>query len=261
MKGAIHGHAMQNHIGGRFIGLSEPSIIAAEPPNPFVSELVVLHDIEKRLEAFVRFGSSMIIFPGGPGTAEELLYILSIKLKTENRHEPLPLILTAPKESASYMESLNKFVGSVLGEHAQRLYTIIIGDPKEVARKTKENIQLVTDHRKINNIAYYFNWGLNIPEELQEPFEVTHENMAKINLTRDQSDSSLASNLRRAFSGIVSGNVKKEGMKRIAEKGPFIIKGEPEIMNAMDELLKEFIAQKRLLLSEKEYVPCYKIEK
>ncbi len=50
-------------------------------------------------------------------------------------------------------------------------------------------------------------------------------------------------------------------MKRIAEKGPFIIKGEPEIMNAMDELLKEFIAQKRLLLSEKEYVPCYKIEK
>ena len=58
MKGAIFGRAMQHDTNGRYIGLTEPSIIAAEPPNPMVSELVIMHDIEKRLEAFVRIGSA-----------------------------------------------------------------------------------------------------------------------------------------------------------------------------------------------------------
>ena len=33
-------------------------------------------DIEKRLEAFVRTAHGIVIFPGGVGTAEEILYIL-----------------------------------------------------------------------------------------------------------------------------------------------------------------------------------------
>ena len=36
------------------MGLTEPGIITAEAPNPIVNELVILPDIEKRLEAFVR---------------------------------------------------------------------------------------------------------------------------------------------------------------------------------------------------------------
>ncbi len=51
--------------------------------------------------------------------------------------------------------------------------------------------------------------------------------------TKDQ----LASNLRRAFSGIVAGNVKEEGMRAIEQHGPFVIDGEPEIMRALDRLL------------------------
>ena len=49
---------------GRFIGMTEPSIIAAEPPNPLVNELIIMPDIEKRLEAFVRIAHGIIIFPG-----------------------------------------------------------------------------------------------------------------------------------------------------------------------------------------------------
>ena len=259
MAGAVVGYAMQKFRHGRFIGLTEPSIIAAEPPNPFVNELVILHDIEKRLEAFVRFGHTMIIFPGGPGTAEELLYILAIKLRRENRHEPLPLILTAPKESAAYMESLDNFVGNVLGDNARRLYRIIIDDPIEVAREARKSLDMVREHRTLNSDAYCFNWSLEIPEELQEPFEATHENMASLNLHRNQEPCELAAALRRAFSGIVAGNVKEAGMKRIAEKGPFIIKGDQDIMSAMDQLLTDFVAQKRFMLSHEEYVPCYKI--
>src|SRR5574343_646071 len=99
MKGATIGHAKQRNDKGRYLGLTEPSIIAAEPPNPIVNELVILPDIEKRLEAFVRVAHGIIIFPGGAGTAEELLYLLGIMLNEKNRDQVLPVILTGPKQS------------------------------------------------------------------------------------------------------------------------------------------------------------------
>lgn len=77
MKGAAIGHAKQR-IGGRYLGFTEPGIIAAESPNPIVNALVIFPDIEKRLEAFVRVGHGIIVFPGGAGTAEEILYLLGI---------------------------------------------------------------------------------------------------------------------------------------------------------------------------------------
>ena len=76
MKGATIGHSKQRVKSGRYVGVSEPGIIAAESPNPIVSELVIMPDIEKRLEAFVRLGHGIIVFPGGVGTAEEILYLL-----------------------------------------------------------------------------------------------------------------------------------------------------------------------------------------
>lgn len=86
MKGSLQGYSEQcEQEKCRMIGLTEPSIIAAEPPNAMVTDLVIMPDIEKRLEAFVRLGHNLIIFPGGPGTAEELLYILCIKLCKENK--------------------------------------------------------------------------------------------------------------------------------------------------------------------------------
>lgn len=39
MKGVAVGHAQQRYRNSRFIGITEPSIIAAEPPNPLVNEL------------------------------------------------------------------------------------------------------------------------------------------------------------------------------------------------------------------------------
>jgi pyrimidine/purine-5'-nucleotide nucleosidase len=58
MKGATIGHSKQRIVNGRYLGLTEPGIIAAEPPNPIVSQLVIMPDIEKRLEAFVRLGTA-----------------------------------------------------------------------------------------------------------------------------------------------------------------------------------------------------------
>lgn len=46
MKSAAVGHAQQRYKDSRFIGMTEPSIIAAEPPNPLVNELIIMPDIE-----------------------------------------------------------------------------------------------------------------------------------------------------------------------------------------------------------------------
>jgi predicted Rossmann-fold nucleotide-binding protein len=110
MKGATIAHAKQRVKSRRYIGISEPGIIAAESPNPIVSELVVMPDIEKRLEAFVRLGHGIIVFPGGVGTAEEILYLLGILLHPANEGMPFPVIMTGPRESAGYFEQIDRFI-------------------------------------------------------------------------------------------------------------------------------------------------------
>ncbi len=101
MKGATIGHAKQRIEGGRYIGITEPGIIAAEPPNAIVTQLAIMPDIEKRLEAFVRLAHGIVVFPGGAGTAEEILYLRGILLEPANREQPFPIVLTGPKDSAA----------------------------------------------------------------------------------------------------------------------------------------------------------------
>jgi len=259
MKGATFGHAKQRNTTGRYLGLTEPSIIAAEPPNPIVNELVIMPDIEKRLEAFVRMSHGIIIFPGGAGTAEELLYILGIMLHSKNQSQKLPIILTGPIESAEYFEQIDNFIAATLGEKAQQLYKIIIGDAEDVAKTFKLTTEEVVAHRKLTGDSYHFNWSLVIEPEFQKPFEPDHDNMSALNLHFDQDIASLAANLRRAFSGIVAGNVKASGIKAIREHGPFEISGDNEIMALMDTLLNSFVKQQRMKLPGSEYVPCYKV--
>ena len=63
---------------------------------------------------------------------------------------------------------------------------------------------------------------------------------------------------RRAFSGIVAGNVKEEGMRRIEAHGPFEIHGAPDMMLALDGLLRAFVEQRRMKIAG-EYRPCYRV--
>ena len=259
MKGATIGHAKQRYRQGRYMGITEPSIIAAEPPNAIVNELVIMPDIEKRLEAFVRVAHAIIIFPGGVGTAEELLYILGIMLDDKNRHQQLPIVLTGPESSKAYFESIDNFIGATLGEKAQRLYTIIIDDDVGVAQHIKSQQDKVDQHRRAVGDSFNFNWALHIDEQFQQPFFPTHESMEALNLHLEQPTAELAANLRRVFSGVVAGNVKAEGVKQIREKGPFKLNGDAKLMHLMDELLSSFVEQGRMKLPGQKYEPCYEI--
>lgn len=50
MKGAAVGHAKQQIKTGRYIGISEPGIIASESPNAIVNELVIMPDLKNVLK-------------------------------------------------------------------------------------------------------------------------------------------------------------------------------------------------------------------
>ncbi|MGB0909273.1 MAG: nucleotide 5'-monophosphate nucleosidase PpnN [Nitrospirales bacterium] len=259
MKGANLAHAKQRIKHGRYLGLTEPGIIAAEAPNPIVSELVIMPDIEKRLEAFVRVGHGFIVFPGGVGTLEEILYLLGILLHPDNADIPFPLIFTGPRGSTKYFKAIDIFIKKTLGSKAARRYRIITDDPQRGASEMKKGIQDVRDFRKQTRDAFYFNWHLTIDHEFQQPFEPTHESMEKLDLHSDQPIHMLAANLRRAFSGIVAGNVKSQALNAIEKKGPFKIHGDPTFMKLMDELLQSFIAQNRMKIDQENYKPCYEI--
>ncbi len=259
MKGATFGHGKQRITSGQYLGITEPGIIAAESPNPIVNDLVILPDIEKRLEAFVRAGHGIIVFPGGAGTTEEILYILGVLLHPDNKYLPFPLIFSAPESSRDYFSQIDDFIGHTLGEKAQQRYKIIIDDPEKVAKDMLKGMKKVRDFRRSNRDASYFNWLLKIDDEFQETFNPSHENMAALDLSKNQETHKLAANLRRAFSGIVAGNVKDEGIRAIEENGLFELQGDSDIMKRMDVLLQSFVEQHRMKLPGTDYEPCYRI--
>ena len=259
MKGATIGHAKQRIIGGRYIGLTEPGIIAAEPPNPIVNQLVIMPDIEKRLEAFVRLAHGVVVFPGGVGTAEEILYLLGILLEPANAGQPLKVVLTGPKSTADYFIHIRRFIEGTLGKKAAELLHVIVDDPAEVARFMVATMEQARDFRRSNSDSYNYNWLLKIPGPFQHPFEVSHESMRALRLYRDQPAHELAADLRRAFSGIVTGNVKENGVRAIEKLGPYELTGDASVMKLLDELLTAFVAQKRMKLPGSAYRPCYRL--
>jgi len=259
MKGATIGHAKQRIEHSRYVGITEPGIIAAEPPNAIVTQLAIMPDIEKRLEAFVRVAHGIVVFPGGAGTAEEILYLAGILMDPANREQPFPVVLTGPRDTEEYFEHIGRFIAATLGVEATRRFSIIIDDPPEVARRMVRGMHEVREFRRKHSDSYNFNWLLSIHPVFQQPFEVSHAAMRALDLSRAQPPHELAANLRRAFSGIVTGNVKEVGIQAIEREGPYELAGDPAVMRLLDDLLAAFVTQRRMRLPGSAYRPVYRL--
>ena len=121
---------------GRYIGVTEPGIIAAESPNPIVNQLVILPDMEKRLEAFVRIAHPIVIFPGGVGTAEEILFLLGVLLHPLNAQHSLPVVFTGPAEQCRYFDQIREFITGAAGRRTcTARVQFVVGDPAAAARQ------------------------------------------------------------------------------------------------------------------------------
>jgi len=258
MKGAAVGHAKQQIKNGRYIGFSEPGIIASESPNAIVNELVILPDIEKRLEAFVRMAHCIIVFPGGAGTLEEILYLLGIVLHPKNANIELPLIFAAPESKPDYFAAVEEFLTQAVGKEVCQYYQVIVGQPESVAQAARRSVDVVKRQRRKSKESYAYNWQLKIPEALQTPFIPSHANMSRLNLSMDIPVYERVFELRSAFSGIVAGNVKSFGIEQIHQHGPYQLSGDKPVMQAMDKLLRNFVRQGRMKLHG-DYTPCYSL--
>lgn len=257
MKGATIAHLKTRHKESRFIGISEPGIIESESPNPIVNNLIILPDIEKRLESFVRLAHGILIFPGGVGTAEELLYLIGILLHPKNKDIPFPVILTAPEESAHLLYKFDDFIKKTIGMEGASKYEIIL-DPKIVAKKMKEGVKNIKKYRKETDESFYFNWSLEIDDHFTKPFPPIHKEIEKLEINKELDSHILAANLRRLFSIIVAGNVKPEGIKAVSDFGKFKINCDIDIIEELEELLNIFIKEDRMKLpTNKKYEPCY----
>jgi hypothetical protein len=217
-------------------------------------------DIEKRLEAFVRIAHGIIVFPGGVGTLEEILFLLGTLMDPRNADIHLPVVFAAPSCSQGYFQRIDRFLVQTLGEHVRNYYKIVEDDPVGVAKMMKKGMGRVSESRRKTRDAYYYSWLLHIPEHMKSPFNVNHKNMAALELSKNLPASELVVNLRRAFSGIVAGNVKEKGVRLVREHGPFVLRGDQAMMSAMDGLLRDFVEAGRMKLIRESYNPCYTIE-
>jgi hypothetical protein len=258
MEGATIAHAKQRIKNGRYIGISEPGIIASEPPNPIVDPLVIMPDVEKRLEAFVRLAHGIVIFPGGAGTIEEIMYILGLLCDPKNRDIPFPLIFTGPASSGAYFTRLQQFLAKTFSEGVRLRYRLILDDPARVALELNKGLLEVKAFREAANDSYYFHRNLHVDDDFQAPFVPTHENARTITVTRDQDLQKFAATLRRVFSMVVSGNVKPEGIRAVEKNGPFVIRGDRNVMQEIDAFLRYLVDEGRMRLVGT-YKPCYTI--
>ena len=150
-------------------------------------------------------------------------------------------------------------LGGAPGVYSAR-YAARAGREKSDAANNRHLIEQLAPHADTPGYrdAYYFDSQLKIEHDLQQPFNPTHENMRQLKLQQDLPKHILVANLRRAFSGIVAGNVKDAGIRAIEKHGKFEIQGDAAIMEGMDALLNAFVEQGRMKLTGK-YEPCYRL--
>ena len=194
-----------------------------------------------------------------PGITLFSLYLLGVLLDPRNEGMPLPVVLTGPRDSAPWFEQMAAFIEGALGAAALERLSFVPDDPAAVARQLVRGCERVREFRRARSDSYNFNWLLAIPPDLQRPFEPTHAGMGALGLRRGRPVHELAADLRRAFSGIVSGNVKQQGIAAIRRHGPYRLNGDAGILGPLDRLLSAFAAQGRMKLPGSRYQPCYEL--
>ena len=220
-------------------------------------------DIEKRLEAFVRLAHGIVVFPGGAGTAEEILYLLGVLLDPANaRAAAAGGAHRAAQGSAAWFEQMARVHRAARwAPAALARLSVIIGDPAAVARHMVRGLRGGARFRRARSDSYNFNWLLRrAAGRSSSPFEVTHESMRALDLHRDQPVHELAANLRRAFSGIVAGNVKEQGIAAIERHGPFELQRRcRRSCGCSTGCWPPSCAQRRMKLPGSVYRPCYRL--
>ncbi len=259
MKGAAVGHAKQQIKDGRYIGISEPGIIAFESPNAIVNELVIMPDIEKRLEAFVRLAHAVIVFPGGVGTVEEILYLLSILMHPDNS-EAIPLVFAGPESCRKYFQALEQFLVDCLGRgrkaplprHCGRAGR---GWPHYQGRRLTRCTRAVAPPSKRTTLTGNCRSRPICSSHLFRPTSGWRRcSCAPIypSISWPAPCAALFPAWWRAIS-------RRSVLSRCASTAPTNCRVTGSILSSMDRLLQVLVKEKRMKLGEADYQPCYQL--
>lgn len=258
MKGVIIVYVKQCCIVMCYIGLIELGIIVVELLNLIVNYLVIMLDIEKCFEVFVCIGYGIIVFVGGVGIVEEILYLFGILLCEENRDLLFLLILIGLMVVVLYFEQIDCFICLILGDVVVECYEIIIGDLVVVVKKMVSGIKCVCEYCLVQKDLFFFNWLIEILWEYQQFFVFIYEVMVVLDLYYGCVLYVLVVDLCCVFLGIVVGNVKEDGMCCIEQFGLFQIYGDLDMMQVLDVLLCVFVEQCWMKIFG-EYQFCYQV--
>ncbi len=246
-RGASAAYQHERISGQRYIGFTEKNILSAEAPNNYVDRLVIFPDIEKRMEAFIRFSHRGRVHPGGAGTFEEIMTFLGVKMHPKNEGMRYPFDLVE-RPGGEYMRRVQGYLELCFKGELEGLYKIFHCEPKEYAEHL---FQLGTKvEKKWNDELYY-------PEEIQKPFEVSFDSVESLDLSRDQSPFDLMSNLRRFYSAIVYLDIKNPRMAESWGSDLPRVKGDRDILEATDAIMNWFKTVGRLGKSYNK--PVYRI--
>ncbi|MEK6797131.1 MAG: pyrimidine/purine nucleotide monophosphate nucleosidase domain-containing protein [Spirochaetota bacterium] len=272
MKGALRGYQMNRHTR-KFIGITEDGIISGEPCNDYIDHLIVFPDIEKRLEAFIRMSRAGIIVPGGPGTFEEILTVLWIKMHPRNKKFRFPLYLCQPVQSRSYFRGIVSFLEDTFDIDFEKtgLFRMFESDaentddrtldPRRIApmllddmRETKEYYERLSK-RTGEHFFPLWDWNVHFPERLQKPLHITKDFVESLCFDRKMAPDELFFSLRSLSSAIVEVNVRDREFLR--KYGTFKLKGDPSILHRVDRLFQEFHRDGRMGM--RKYLCPYRI--
>lgn len=259
-SGATHVGLEQGMDDTTKCGISCGKIIAAEPPNSLIGRLAVFEQIERRLEAFTRSGQLTVLFPGGTGTFEEMLYVLAVLMEEKNRQSHYSFLMVGSEKNREYYDVVYKTLEQALGkdvvEQSGLKDRICIGTAQEVGEKIITEVEKSQRARRQEmllpqnignpNVRMDFHGELHIPSALREPFRVTRENVANLKLDQNQSPRERITNLRRFTYAVTCACISDREKNDVAQNGPYAISGDPQVTSAIDGLMRYFAATKRM---------------
>ena len=231
------------------IGVTERGILAKERPNKYVDLLLTYPDIEQRMEAFIRLADIIMVFPGGVGTAEEIMQLLGIMMFNNGKHPNHTVAMhLLEQQGGTWMSQIRTLLQACFTAEELKKYINVFPD----TTPTQYKRHLAEETGRNRNSGW--NSILEIPERMQRPIGITDPNefyrwMESIRLSRGEHDPfTLAATLREVFSASVELTVKQPHIAaqwQSQGQTPALI-GDRETVTAMMQFIDSMYAQGRL---------------
>lgn len=257
LSGARAGFQAISFHGADYLSFTQPHIIENEPPNPHVNKIVMLRNMEQRLEAFVRANLGIVIGPGGIGTLEELLYAVAVLLDPKNEGHESAILLTGPDEE--YGRMILTFLQNILDKESfdtvKKKIMVSYGPGTEHRSASMLHTQITQrtlPFRNENGISTSWDYKLHIAPDLQLFIEPSHDAASTLTLNQDVGADKLISEIRRFLTYVTWGAVSETGNKAIDEYGPLTFHADTKTKDALNVLLAEFQAAKRFNFRDQE---------